>query len=287
MKLTKVLLFIAMLALAGCNRTTAPAQGPPATVTLKDGSTFSGNVTKSDAATITLQAATGESRTYPMTQVSSVQYDTPASPPPPATAPTAQQPPPPEPSHESSPVAALHPVPPPQSAPYRSEGVRKIPAGTNLRVRNNEAINSETASAGQSYNAVVTEDVLDEEGKIAIPRGSNATLVVREAIDQGKVQGRSELAVLDVASVSVGGRSYRLETHDLVEKGKEGLGTNKRTAIFAGGGTAVGSIIGALAGGGKGAAIGAASGAAAGVGTQAVTRGKRREGALLGNRVEF
>jgi hypothetical protein len=97
--------------------------------------------------------------------------------------------------------------------------------------------------------------------------------VVRDASGQGKLQGRSEL-VLDVGSVSVGGRSYRLETADLVERGKEGVGTNKRTAIFAGGGSALGGIIGALAGGGKGAAIGALSGAAAGTGAQAVTRGK-------------
>jgi hypothetical protein len=140
-------------------------------------------------------------------------------------------------------------------------------------VRNNEAINSDTATAGQTYSGVVAADVTDEEGRMAIPRGSNATLVVRSATGQGKVQGRSEL-VLDVASVDVGGRTYRLETTDLVEKGKEGVGTNKRTGIFTGGGAALGGIIGAIAGGGKGAAIGAASGAAAGAGTQAVTRGK-------------
>jgi hypothetical protein len=266
---TNVLVVIAMLALAGCGKTTAPAQNPAATVTLKDGSTFSGRVTRNDTATITLQAANGESRTYPMTQVSTVQYDTPASPPPPVAS-AAQQPPPPAPQ-ESAPVAALRPVPPPESAP--AETIRTIPAGRTLRIRNNEAINSQTASSGQTYSGVVAQDVLDAEGRVAIPRGSNATLVVREAIDKGKLQGRSEL-ILDVASVSVGGRRYHLETHDLVEKGKEGVGTNKRTAIFTGGGTAVGSIIGAIAGGGKGAAIGAASGAAAGLGTQAVTRGK-------------
>ncbi|MDQ1472162.1 MAG: hypothetical protein QOJ99_3642 [Bryobacterales bacterium] len=155
----------------------------------------------------------------------------------------------------------------------RAPEVRTIPAGTTLQVRTNETISSDTASPGQTYSAVVAEDVLDTSGRVAIPRGSNATLVVRDASGQGKLQGRSEL-VLDVGSVSVGGRSYRLETADLVERGKEGVGTNKRTAIFAGGGSALGGIIGALAGGGKGAAIGALSGAAAGTGAQAVTRGK-------------
>ena len=41
---------------------------------------------------------------------------------------------------------------------------------------------------------------------------------------------------------------------DLVEKGRDGVGVNKRTGTFAGGGAAVGAIIGAIAGGGKGAA---------------------------------
>jgi hypothetical protein len=65
-----------------------------------------------------------------------------------------------------------------------------------------------------------------------------------------------------------------METSDFVEKGKQGVGTNKRTGVFTGGGAALGGIIGAIAGGGKGAAIGALSGAGAGVATQGLTRGK-------------
>ena len=53
-----------------------------------------------------------------------------------------------------------------------------------------------------------------------------------------------------------------IPTEDIVEKGRDGVGKNKRTGIFAGTGAAAGAIIGAIAGGGKGAAIGAASGAA-------------------------
>ena len=115
--------------------------------------------------------------------------------------------------------------------------------------------------------------MVDTDGKVAIPAGSRATLVVRNASEQGKVEGRSGLAV-DVASVEVGGHRYRMETSDFVEQGRQGLGKNKRTAEFTGGGTALGTILGAVAGGGKGAAIGALSGAAAGVATQSLTRGK-------------
>jgi hypothetical protein len=71
----------------------------------------------------------------------------------------------------------------------------------------------------------------------------------------------------------VDGKQYRLDTVDLAQKGRDGVGANKRTAEFTGGGAAVGAIIGAIAGGGKGAAIGAGSGAGAGALTQIVTKG--------------
>ena len=64
-----------------------------------------------------------------------------------------------------------------------------------------------------------------------------------------------------------------METDSVYQKGKAGVGGNKRTAEYVGGGTALGAVIGAIAGHGKGAAIGAASGAAAGAGAQIFTRG--------------
>lgn len=89
--------------------------------------------------------------------------------------------------------------------------------------------------------------------------------------------------------MTVNGKEYRLDTSDVAREGKEGVGMNKRTGIFAGGGAAFGGIIGALAGGGKGAAIGALSGAGAGTAAQAVTRGKAaviRSETLLSFRLE-
>lgn len=277
-----------LLALTGCSKSTPPsAAGPTATLTLKDGSSFAGTVTQSDTAAITVQAPSGESRTYPMTQVASVQYANPPAAPPaaapqPATAPpmpaqtapaqTASTPPPPENPSAPPPPGAM--APPAPVAPMEPvETFRTIPAGTTISVRNNETIDSQQATAGQPFPAVMAESVVDTDGHVAIPRGAQATLVVRQVNGQGKMQGQSEL-VVDVGSVHVGGHTYRLETSDFAEKGKQGVGTNKRTATFVGGGTALGGIIGAIAGGGKGAAIGALSGAAAGTATQAVTRGK-------------
>jgi hypothetical protein len=163
---------------------------------------------------------------------------------------------------------------PPPAREYRPAATfHTIPAGTTLAVRTDQSIDSQTAAPDQTYPGVVARDVFDTSGRVAIPRGSTATLVIRDVRSQGKLEGRSELAV-DVAAVRVAGRQYRLETSDFIEKGREGLGANKRTAEFTGGGGVLGTIIGAVAGGGKGAAIGALSGAAAGAATQGLTRGK-------------
>jgi hypothetical protein len=284
-RLIPVLISIAVL--SGCNKAPAPAAIPQATVTLKDGSTFSGAVTKSSTAEISVQAQTGESRTYPMSQVASVQYspsDQPSAAPAPAPAPAPASTPTPAPAPtptpapapavaEQAPPAVSAPVPQPQAPPPPVVEYRTIPAGTSLQVRNNELIDSQKAQPGQTFSGVVNVDVRDTEGHVAIPQGSAATLVVQSATGQGKMQGQSELAV-DVAGVTVKGRHYRLETNAIAEKGKQGVGVNKRTGVFAGGGAAFGGIIGALAGGGKGAAIGVLSGAAAGTVTQGVTRGK-------------
>lgn len=257
-----IVIVVALATLWGCSK--APATAQQATVTLTDGSTFSGTVTSSSSSAISLQSSTGEARTYPMSQLTSVQYAAPAA----ASAPVAS-------STTSSTIPATAAPPPPAqaAAPQPVEEFRTIPAGTTLTVRNNDTIDSQTAEAGQTFAGVVEREVVDTDGRVAIPRGATATLVVRSASGQGKLQGQSDLAV-DVGSVEVGGRNYRLETGDIVERGKQGVGTNKRTGEFVGGGAALGGIIGAIAGGGKGAAIGALAGGGAGTATQGLTRGQ-------------
>jgi hypothetical protein len=274
MKKSIPVIFLLMIMLAGCSKKAA-TQGQMATLALKDGTTVSGTVTKSDTASITIQTPNGVVSTYPVSQVSSVNYGpNPESAPnaPPAEA-TQQLPPPTASVASSAPPTAAPPSETPDHEYQPAETFHTIPAGKTLTVRTDQSIDSQTAAPGQAYPAVVVRDVVDTSGQVAIPRGSAATLVIRDIRLQGRVEGQSELAV-DVAAVRVAGRRYRLETTDFVEAGREGLGANKRTAKFTGGGTIFGTIIGAIAGGGKGAAIGALSGAAAGATTQSLTRGK-------------
>jgi hypothetical protein len=144
--------------------------------------------------------------------------------------------------------------------------------GTEISVRNEETIDSSKAAEDQIFPAEVTSNVLDAMGNVVIPAGANAQIIIRSAAKGGKIRGASDL-VLDLASVSVDGRQYALSTEDLAEKGRNGVGINRRTGEFTGGGAAIGAIIGAIAGGGKGAAIGAGSGAGAGALTQILTKG--------------
>jgi len=147
-----------------------------------------------------------------------------------------------------------------------------IPAGTEIAVLTNQAIDSKGANEGQTFPADVAEDVKNDAGQVVIPKGSPAELVIRK-VSSGGVTSNAELS-LDLQSVKVGDRRYVVNTADLEQQGSGGIGMNKRTGEMVGGGAALGTLIGAIAGHGKGAAIGAVTGAAAGAGAQILTKGK-------------
>ncbi|HZT30779.1 MAG TPA: hypothetical protein VFA33_12895 [Bryobacteraceae bacterium] len=274
---------IAVLAFlfTACGNKTA-GDRPHATVVLRDGTRVSGSVMASSPSEITIAGDDGSSRTIPMSQVKSVDYDQAAAP---AATTTAQAERPRSAKHEresGAPSAgqdagALAPdashdshVHPDQTAIQTK--TYDLAAGTQLSVRTEETIDSAKAAQGQTYAAEITQDVLDPSGAVVIPKGANAQIVIRSASGGGRIRGASDL-VLDLQSVSIGGQQYQLSTTDVAERGKSGVGANKRTAAYTGGGAALGAIIGAIAGHGKGAAIGAASGAGAGALTQILTKG--------------
>jgi hypothetical protein len=146
-----------------------------------------------------------------------------------------------------------------------------LPAGSSLSVRTDESIDERNAAEGRTFGASIVEDVTDGSGRVVIPRGSPATLIVRRISEGGTLSSGN--FVLDLESVRVNGRRYVVNTED-VKKGETGIGANRRTAEYVGGGAVLGTLLGAIAGGGKGAAIGAIAGAAAGGGVQVLTKGK-------------
>ena len=143
-----------------------------------------------------------------------------------------------------------------------------IEAGSDVSVRTNEGIDV-SRSDGRVFSGTVDRDVIDSNGRLAIPRGSVVEMIVRSTSNQ-------EL-ILDLESVTVNGQRYAVtaSTDGIADGQRDGIGKNARTGEFVGGGAVLGTVIGAIAGGGKGAAIGAAAGAGAGAGAQYLTRGRR------------
>jgi hypothetical protein len=281
-----------------------PPGGPHAFVHLKDGSKVPGSIVASTQTDMVVAGDDGIERKIPLAQVKSVEYgDAPAPPQQaaretapgkktmlerPAPAREARQtagtnaPPPAQPQAGAAAPAAQPPAEPPAAPaaapltppppPAVTTKTYELAAGSEVSVRTNEAIDSSTAAEGQTFDVQVTRDAKDANGDVVIPRGSGAKVVIKSASKGGRFRGASDL-VLDLQSVAVQGKQYSLDTADITQKGKSGVGVNKRTAEYAGGGAAIGAIIGAIAGGGKGAAIGAGAGAGAGAITQILTKG--------------
>src|ERR1022692_2257764 len=136
-----------------------------------------------------------------------------------------------------------------------------VPAGSVITVRTDEHITA-NRSDGRVYTGSVSEDVVDRDGRVAVPRGARVELLVRQISNHEMV--------LDLESVDVSGHRYGLRADADEVHGSNNNGSH--TAKVIGGGAILGTIVGAIAGGGKGAAIGAVAGA--GAGAVFATRGR-------------
>ena len=145
-----------------------------------------------------------------------------------------------------------------------------MPAGTGIRIRMIDSIDSDVTQAGEKFQASLDDPLVVNE-RIVVERGADVTVQVVRVEQSGKFAGRDEVA-LKLYDITIDGKQYPLiSSYAEVASGSRG----KRTAKVVGGTAALGAIIGAIADGGKGAAIGATAGAGAGVAVQAATRGQR------------
>src|SRR5438876_9007098 len=111
---------------------------------------------------------------------------------------------------------------------------------------------------------------MDKSGAVLISSGARAQLVAVPSSNGNDTN-------LDLRSVTINGQKYLLTTQNASKSSAPGgLGVNKRTGKYVGGGAAVGAVLGALLGGGKGAAIGALVGGAGGASAQVYT-GRKKE----------
>ncbi len=161
-----------------------------------------------------------------------------------------------------------------QNYPNNGQGMT-IPAGTDLAIRADQEIKAQDVSQGMTYQAEIAKDVMGPNGNVIIPRGTPAQLIVVDTNPNNNNSNNGKDLALALNSVNVNGRNYMVQTNTANGSGGEhgGIGANKRTGEYVGGGALAGAVIGAIAGGGKGAAIGAILGGAGGAGAQVLTRG--------------
>jgi hypothetical protein len=160
----------------------------------------------------------------------------------------------------------------PQLAAAQWSALSTIEPGTTLPVRTTEPIESDTID-GRVYIGQIENDVRDTQGRLAIPAGASAELVVRRDQDND--------LVLDLDSITINNRRYGVDaTRNRIGTGgvdirNSGIGANKETARNVGGGALIGAIIGGIIGGGDAAAAGAVAGATVGASAQILTKGRR------------
>jgi hypothetical protein len=170
-----------------------------------------------------------------------------------------------------APIAQAAPAPPATTPPPPPPPRRvTVPSGTSVAIRLLDPIDSETAQPGQTFRATL-DAPLPTDGDVAVPSGYDVKGHVVDVKSAGKFAGQS-LLVLELDSVSVGGRLYGIEADPYRRQGKN---RTTNTAEKVGAGAVIGAIIGGIAGGGKGAGIGAAAGGGIGGGVQAAGKGQQ------------
>ena len=144
-----------------------------------------------------------------------------------------------------------------------------VPAGTVIRVRLAQTIDTKHVRAGDRFSATLDAPILVHDQTV-VPKGTTFEGHITEAKASGRMKGRGVLA-LALDSFRLHGARHSIQTAADVHTSKA---HKKRNLAFIGGGSGFGAGIGAIAGGGVGAAIGAGAGAVAGTTTAFIT-GKR------------
>jgi len=143
---------------------------------------------------------------------------------------------------------------------------RALVSGTHVAATLQSALSSRTNKAGETVQALVSANVMDANGRVVIPAGSNVTLRV-EQLEPGNDQVRPEGRLsLEVTSVTIDGQSNDVSAAlDPVAHHFEGRGITKDEALRIGAGTAVGAAAGQIIGKNtRSTVIGGAVGAVAG-----------------------
>lgn len=228
------------------------------TLRLKSGERLDGTYLGGDTRQVKFLGADGNMKSYNVSDVSGIDFTAGEATASASSSATSS-------SSSSRSVTATPPTPPP---PPPAAAAITVPSGTIVTVRMIDSIDADITGAGERFRASI-DDPIVVDGKVAVPRGADATVQVMRVDQGGRISGSDEVA-LKLYDITVGGKPYEVATEYAEVKGEgQGRKTAKTTAVT----TGVGAALGAIIGGGKGAAIGAGAGAATGVAVSAA-RGK-------------
>lgn len=176
--------------------------------------------------------------------------------------------PPQQPPAQSAPGQAP-PPPPTASAETFTPRMVTVQRGTPVYALMLQTVGSRHTQPGERFRAVVAQDVILQNGVIALPRGAVLDGVVIDSRPPGQLKGRPKLA-LQLLNVQMAGETYPLSSSIWAH---EGPGKGGETAGTVVGTTGMGAVIGGVAGGGSGALLGSVIGGLGGLGISSLRHG--------------
>jgi hypothetical protein len=185
----------------------------------------------------------------------------------------------PKPEPGPAPVAAPERMPEPPPAPVQEamapavvpEARRvNLQSGATIVVRLDQALSSDHAAVGDTFQASLSEPLI-VDGLVIAERGARVSGRITDHSRAGRFSGTSLLQLSLTAVQTSDGQKVAITTEPWVKKADAPTG---QQAAKIGGGAALGAIIGAIAGGGTGAAIGAGLGGGVGAGAAAASQPK-------------
>lgn len=155
-----------------------------------------------------------------------------------------------------------------QTAP---DNIFTLPAGTKIRLRMDNEINSKASSVGDTFTATVSESVL-VRGTEILPVGAviEGKIIKVTPASFGRKDGNFEVKF---ETLRLRNGAKRVIDAELVSVNSQ-KSSNFFSTVAIIGGTAIGALIGAVTDSGKGALIGAGLGAGAGTSAALLKKGK-------------